>query len=68
MTIFRSILDRLIYNDEYSDMDANLTDFNVGARKGRNICVNIFVMNAVTNSVVKVSVEFMVFRVKYEQL
>ena len=53
MTIFRSILDRLIYNDEYSDIDANLTDSNVGARKGRNIRDNIFVMNAVTNSVVK---------------
>ena len=53
MTIFRSIIDRLIYNDEYKNIDSNLTDPNVEARKGRNIRDNIFVLNAVTNSVVK---------------
>ena len=53
VTVFRSILDQLIYNDEYSKIDANLTDSNVGARKGRNIRDNIFVMNAVLNSVIK---------------
>ena len=30
VTIFRGILDRLIYNDEYNNIDANLTDCNVG--------------------------------------
>ena len=50
--IFRSILDRLIYNDEYSNIDSNLSDSNVGARKNRNIRDNIFVMNAITNSVI----------------
>ena len=49
VTILRSILDRLIYNDEY----ANLTDSNVGARKDRNIRDNIFVLNAISNSVIK---------------
>ena len=51
--IFRSILDRLIYNDEYATVEASLTDSNVGARKGRNIRDNIFVINAITNSVSK---------------
>ena len=50
--IFRSILDRLIYNDEYQKVDDNLSDCNVGARKNRNIRDNIFVLNAITNSVV----------------
>ena len=53
VTIFRSILDSLIYNDEYSNIDKNLTDSNVGARKLRNIRDNIFVMNAVFNSIRK---------------
>ena len=55
VTILRSILflDRLIYNDEYNTIDSNLTDSNVGARKGRNIRDNIFVLNAVANSVIK---------------
>ena len=53
VTIFRSILDRLIYNDEYTNIDSNLSDSNVGARKGRNIRDNIFVVNAVINSCTK---------------
>jgi hypothetical protein len=52
VTIFRSILDRLIYNDSYHTVDSNLTDHNVGARKCRNIRDNIFVLGAVVNSVV----------------
>ena len=47
VTIFRTILDRLIYNDEIGNIDSNLTDCNVGARKHRNIRDNIFVMNAI---------------------
>ena len=47
LTILRSILDRLIYNDVYPVIDSNLTDANVGARKGRNIRDNLFVLNAV---------------------
>ena len=50
VTIFRSILDRLIYNDEYSNIDSNLTDSNEGARKHRNIRYNIFVLNAILNT------------------
>jgi hypothetical protein len=65
--IFHSILDRLIYNDEYSTIDNNLTDSNVGARKRRNIRDNIFVLNAVTNSVIKgkeVEVDLQVFDIE----
>ena len=50
VSIFRAILDRLIYNDEYDNIDSNLTDSNVGARKMRNIRDNIFVINAIMNS------------------
>ena len=53
VTILRSILDKLIYNDEYPGIDDNLTDSNVGARRGRNIRDNIFVINAVMNNVTK---------------
>ena len=52
MLVFRSILDRLIYNDEYCNtIDDNLTDANVGARKERSVRDNMFVVSAVTNSV-----------------
>ena len=50
VSIFRSILDRLIYNDEYPNLDKNLTDSNVGARKARNVRDNIFVLSAILNA------------------
>ena len=49
--ILRSILDRLTYNDCYYTIDSNLTDGNVGARKDRSVRDNIFVLNAIINSV-----------------
>ena len=51
VSLFRSILDRLLYNDLYTIIDSTLTDGNVGARKGRNIRDNIFILGAVINSV-----------------
>ena len=51
MTVLRSVLDRLMYNDMYSTIDQNLTDGNIGARKNRNIRDNIFFLGAVLNSV-----------------
>ena len=53
VTVLRTILDKLIYNDEYPKLDENLTDTNVGARKNRNIRDNIFVFNAILNSISK---------------
>ena len=50
--VFRTIIDRLIYNDEYDGIDTELTDSNVGARKKRNVRDNINVLNVVTNSVI----------------
>ena len=41
VTIFRSILDKLIYYDEYSNIDSNLTNSNVGARKNHNTIGNL---------------------------
>ena len=48
-TTLRNILDCLMYNDEYSTVDKNLTDCNVGARNKRNIRDNLFAMNAIMN-------------------
>ena len=39
-------------DDQYKVIDSALSDSNVGARKNRNVRDNIFVVNAVTNSVV----------------
>ena len=52
VTVLRSVLDRLIYNDCYTVIDDNLTDGNVGARRKKNIRENIFGLGAVINSVI----------------
>ena len=52
VTVLRSILDRLIYNDAYETINENLTDGNVGARKERGVRDNIFTMGAIVNSVI----------------
>ena len=51
VSVFRNILDKLIFKDEYENIDKNLTDSNVGGRRGRGIRDNLFVINAITNSV-----------------
>ena len=53
VTTLRSILDRLMYNNNYYVIDESLTDGNVGARKHRNARDNIYVLSAITNSVIK---------------
>ena len=50
--ILRRILDRLLYNDSYYTIDSSLKDGNVGARKLRSVRDNIFVISAITNSVI----------------
>ena len=39
-----------MYNNDYSTVDDNMRDCKVGSRKGRNVCDNLFVMNAMMNS------------------
>ena len=65
VTVLRNILDRLIYNDMYQTMDENLSDCNVGNRRGMNIRDNLFVLNAVLNSAkrkTEAAVEFMMYK------
>ena len=49
MTRYRAIIDKLLYNDKYAEIDKNMSDFNVGGRKNRSIRDNLFVLNAVIN-------------------
>ena len=47
VTVFRSIIMKLIYNEKYDILDQNMSDSNVGARKEKNIRNHIFVLNGV---------------------
>ena len=47
VTTFRSILMRLIYLDKYSIIDSNMSDSQVGGRKGRNVRNHVWVLNGI---------------------
>ena len=49
LSIIRSILMKLIYNQKYEIIDKNMSDSNVGGRKGRGCRDHIFVINGVIN-------------------
>ena len=47
LAIVRNILDRLIYNDEIATVSSNMSEFQVGGQKGRNIRDHTLVLHAV---------------------
>ena len=49
INIFRSILLKLIYKEEYETIDSNMSDSNIGARKRKNIRNHIFILNGIIN-------------------
>ena len=49
----RSIIEKLIYEDEYENIDDSMSDSNVGGRKGHNIRDNLFVVYAVINEALR---------------
>ena len=49
--IVRSILMRMIYNDEYPIIDENMSDSQMGGRKGKGCRNNIFIINSIIHDV-----------------
>ena len=53
INIFRSLILKLIHNDEYDNIDENMSDSNVGGRKKKNIGNRIFIINSIINEAVR---------------
>ena len=53
VAVLRYILMRLIYNTKYPEIDINISDCQMGARKGKNCKTNIFIINGIINDVMK---------------
>ena len=53
LTSLKQILDKLIYFDEFSEIDKNMSDSNIGARKDRSIKNHLFMIYGIINSVVR---------------
>ena len=46
-----SLLDKLIYNDLYPEMESGMSNSNIGALKNKNIRNHLFVVYGIINSV-----------------
>ena len=51
VSIFRTILMKMIYRDKYEIIDNSMSDSNLGARKNKNIRNHIFVVNSILHDV-----------------
>ena len=47
LTVINSILQKLIYKDNYDTIDENMSDSNVGARKRKNIRNHSWIINGI---------------------
>ena len=65
VSIFRSILMRLIYKNKYPILDKNMSDSQVGARKRKSVRNHIFILNGIIQDVLysktKKSVDVQIF-------
>ena len=53
LTVLKKILDKLIYFDKYEELDANMSDSNIGARKNRNARDHLLIIHGIINSVIR---------------
>ena len=51
VSVFKSILQKLLLKDKINQIDAHMTDFQVGGRKGKNIRDHLFVVNGIIQDV-----------------
>ena len=51
--VLRRILDKLLYNDLYPEIESNMSNSNIGAMKNKNIRDHLFVVYGIINSVVR---------------
>ena len=51
LPVLRNLFDKLIYQDKYPSVDQNMSDPNIGARRGKNIKNHLFIIYAIINSV-----------------
>ena len=52
-SVFKKIIDRLIYMEKYPLIDQSMSDSNIGARKNKNIKNHLFIIHGIINSVLK---------------
>ena len=66
LSVIRSILMRLIYNDKYQIIDQNMSDHQMGARKKKGCRQNIFIINGIIHDVINSKFKNSVFLQIYD--
>ena len=51
VSLFRTIMMKMIYKEKYNIIDGSMSDSNIGARKHKNIRNHIFVVNSIIHDV-----------------
>ena len=51
LSVFRTILMKMIYSEKYGVIDKSMSDSNIGARKCKNIRNHIFIVNSILHDV-----------------
>ena len=50
-SVLRNVLMRLIYNQQYPNIDRNMSDSNIGGRKGKSCRYHTFIINGIIHEV-----------------
>ena len=53
LTVVRMIMDRLMYNDLYPEIEEKMSNSNIGALKNKNVRNHLFIVHGIINSVLK---------------
>ena len=53
LSVFRMIMDRMLYNDYYPYLEDNMSPSNIGALRNKNIRNHLFILYGIINSVVQ---------------
>ena len=53
LSVLRKIIERILYNDMFKEIDTNMSDSNIGGRKNKNIKNHLFIIYGIINTVVK---------------
>ena len=53
LAVLRKIIDKLVYLDKYQDLENNMSDSNIGARKHKNVRNHLFIVYGIITSVLR---------------
>ena len=52
INILKMIIDRMVYEDKYEEIDKGMSDYNIGGRRNQNIKNHLFIIYGIINSVI----------------